>query len=152
MDLFDGFDLDGSIDVSCHYLYFATKNSYDWNYKEILHKIIDNGGLRNLCYLRLNRCEDGDNAQWKSWIYYFIQSVSATVADARKGNYDRLLDFSDFDYLWSDAEEVRAEQLYTEAKTLSQQITPNADGTPSDYWTICLPHKITLYNGEEIVE
>lgn len=149
LDSFDGFDLEGVIAVSCHYLYFATKDSCDWKYKEILRKIIDSGGYNNLCYLRLNRCED---AQCKSWIYYFIQSVSATVADARKGNYDRLLDFSDFDYLWSDAEEVRAEQLYTEAKSLSQKITPNADGTSSDYWTIRLPHKITLYNGGEIVE
>lgn len=152
LDSFYGFDLEGNNGVSCHYLYFATKDSCDLGYKEILRKIIDNGSLNNLCYLHLNRCEDGDNAQWKSWIYYFIQSVSATVADARKGNYDRLLDFSDFDYLWSDPEEVRAEQLYTEAKSLSQQITPNADGTSSDYWTIHLPHKIKLYKGEEIVE
>lgn len=151
LDSFDGFDLEGNIGVGCHYLYFATKNSYDWKYREIVDKIIDSGVSSNLCYLHLNRYEDGNNVQWKSWIYCFIQSVSATVADARNGNYDRLLDFSDFDYLWADDEEVRAEQLYTEAKTLSQKITPNADGTPSDYWTIRLPHQITLYKGEEIV-
>lgn len=152
LDSFDDFDLDGNIGGSCHYLYFATKNSCDWGYTEILKRIIDNGISKNLCYLRLNRHEDVSNAEWKSWIHRFIKSVSDTVAEARKGNYDRLLDFSDFDYLWPDAEDVRADQLYAEAKSLSQQITPNADGTPSDYWTIRLPHKITLYKGEEIVE
>lgn len=143
-----------SVAGDIHYLHLATGYGADPKYKYILRVIIDSGATdwKNLCYLRLNHCEDGNVAWWRNLIYTFIGAVKAAGESTRTGCYERLLDFSDFGDLWADAEEVRAEQLYTEAKSLSQQITPNADGTPSDYWTIRLPHKITLYKGEEIVE
>ena len=142
-----------SVAEDIHYLHLETKQDCDEEYREFLNGVIGQGTTdwENLCYLRLNRCEDGNTAWWKSSVIrYFIQCVLDSVSNARQGNYERYLDFSDFDNLWADAEEVRAEPLYTDAQILSQQITPNADDTPSDYWTVKFPYGITLREGREV--
>lgn len=152
---FGNFNADNwSVAGDIHYLHLATGNGADPKYKDILRVITDSGATtwKNLCYLRLNHCEEGNVAWWRNLIYTFIGAVKATGESPRTGCYERLLDFSDFGDLWADASGIRSEEMYAVALALSNVIAPNEDGTPSDYWTIHLPHKIKLYKGEEIVE